>query len=502
MTKSLTTDQFLQVLTQSKLLDADRVSQFVEAEGGELTPAQLAERLTAAGLITRLQAHNLLAGRTQGYFVGPYKLLEKLGNGATGQVYLAEHVHMRRRVALKVLQADKARSPEAVKRFEREAMAGAAIRHRNIVHAFDFSRDEHLHYLVMEYIEGRNLLQILTEDGRLGPREAARLMRQAANGLQFAHQSGVVHRDVKPSNLMVSADGRLTLLDLGLARYDGDELNLTRGGAVLGVAAFIAPEQVADSHSVDGRADLYSLGASFWLAVTGKKPPVYGQFDPPPPRTPFETAEYERLLAVIRKCMALKPADRYQSAAELAAALNPVAGEMEIVHTPPPTPGARVPGKSSTSTPRLETPRPGGKSSGAHKSLRPHSVLDDADQNDDCILSAPVPLKPSAQPTVVNPAVKPPKQPAASISPQPLNPFSHPTPPPTPVRTPPPAVEPDPFRFGSSRELRGSKPIVTPPSAAKEPTPLLKRWWVWAAVLGGAAVFGLLAAILAAKLGR
>lgn len=499
MTKLLTADQFLHVLSQSNLLDADRVQQFVEAEGSEHTAPTLAGRMTAAGLITKLQAHNLLAGRTQGYFVGPYKLLDKLGNGATGQVYLAEHVHMRRRVALKVLQAEKARSPEAVKRFEREAMAGAAIRHRNIVHAYDFSRDEHMHYLVMEYIEGRNVLQLLTEDGRLGPREAARLMRQAANGLQFAHQSGVVHRDVKPSNLMVSADGRLTLLDLGLARYDGDDENLTRGGAVLGVAAFIAPEQVADSHSVDGRADLYGLGASFWLATTGKKPPVYGMFEPPPARTPFEAAEYEQLLAIIQKCMALKPADRYQSAADLSAALTPLAGDIQVINTPPPA-AARVPGRSSTSTPKLDSSRSASRSSGSH------SVLDDADENDDCILAAPLPVKPSAQPTVVNPpkpAVFPSKPVSAFIPPPPLKNFSRPAP--EPVKPPPapsPAVEPDPFRFGSSREMHAHKSAAKPPPAVKEPIPLVKRWWVWAAVLGGSAVVGVLAAVLAAKFGR
>lgn len=497
MTKLLTADQFLDALTQSNLLDADRVRQFVEAEGSDHTAPTLAERMTAAGLITRLQAHNLLAGRTQGYFVGPYKLLDKLGNGATGQVYLAEHVRMRRRVALKVLQAEKARSPEAVKRFEREAKAAAAIRHRNIVHAYDFSRDEHMHYLVMEYIEGRNVLQILTEDGRLGPREAARLMRQAANGLQFAHQSGVVHRDVKPSNLMVSADGRLTLLDLGLARYDGDDENLTRGGAVLGVAAFIAPEQVADSHSVDGRADLYGLGASFWLATTGKKPPVYGKFEPPPPRTPFETAEYEQLLAIIQKCMALKPSDRYQSAADLSTALTPLAGDIQIIHTPPPV-GARVPGRSSTSTPKLEGTRSASRSSGSH------SVLDDADENDDCILSAPVPVKQSARPTVVNPskpAVNPPKSVAAFIPPPPLKDVPRPAPEPA-KPLPSPAAEPDPFRFGSSRELHAHRPTAKPHSAVEEPIPLVKRWWVWVAVLGGSAVVGVLAAVLAAKFGR
>ena len=499
MATQLTAAEFLDVLGKSGLLPADRVQRFAEAETDDRSAAELAERMTATGLITKLQAHNLLAGRTQGYFVGPYKLLDKLGNGTSGQVYLAEHTRMKRRVALKVLQADKMRNPEAVKRFEREAKAAAALRHRNIVHAYDFARDEQMHYLVMEFVVGRNLLQVLTEDGRVGPIDAAKLMRQAADGLHFAHKGGVVHRDVKPSNLMVSAGGRLTILDLGLARLDGDDEELTRGGAILGVAAFIAPEQVKDSHAVDGRADLYGLGASFWLAVTGKKPPVYGKFDPPPPRTPFEENEYQQFLAVVRKCMALDPAARYQSAAALAEALTPLAGD-RLITTPAPV---ATPAPVSASLPAPSSRPPGSRSSGAH------SVLDDADDNDDCILSAPVPVKASSRMTVVNltnanpvdahsppPVPKPP-----APAPRPGAPVLAFGPPPTvdPLRPvlPPPMKQSNPFKFGDPNPpVRRSSQLVPYPPA--RPPARNRRWWVWAVV----AVVGILLGIAAAFLTR
>ncbi len=481
MATQLTRAEFLDVLAQSHLLDPERVRQFVAGEPADLGADGLAARLTAAGLVTKLQAGSLLAGRTRGYFVGPYKLLDPLGKGTSGQVYLAEHTRMRRRVALKVLQSDKMRDTEAVKRFEREAMAAAALRHRNIVHAYDFSRDQHMHYLVMEYVEGRNLLVVLAEDGRVGPVAAAKLMRQAADGLHFAHRRGVVHRDVKPSNLMVSADGRLTLLDLGLARYDGDDEALTRGGAVLGVAAYIAPEQVADSHSVDGRADVYSLGASFWLAVTGKKPPVYGRFDPPPPRTPLEADEYRAILAVIQKAMALDPAKRYQSANELAEALSAVAGERQVATTPAPV-GSRVPGQSSTTTPKLESPQPGGRSSGKH------SILDEADdEHDECILAAPVKPK-SAERTA--PLNRPNPNPVVTYTPPPVAETPRPAPPP-----PSPMKQSNPFRFGDPNPpARRSSMVVTP--SARTPAKGGLRWWVWAVAGVVGLVIGLAAAFL------
>lgn len=322
MAKQLSLSEFLEVLTKSNLLEPERVQGFCSQQNEVLSAAKLAERMVAGGLLTPFQSQHLLRGRWHRYFIGPYKVLDKIGTGTNSQVYLCEHTRMKRRAAVKVLQADKAQSEEAVKRFEREAMAAAAIRHPNIVHAYDLGRDDRLHYLVMEYVDGRSLLRVLGDEGRLGPRAAAMLLWQAASGLHVAHQAGVVHRDVKPSNMMIGRDGRLKILDLGLARYAGDDENLTRGGAVLGLAAYIAPEQASDSHNVDARADVYGLGASFWLAVTGKKPPVYGKFDPPPPRTPAEAADYQTLIGVIKKMMALKREERYQSAAEVVEAVG------------------------------------------------------------------------------------------------------------------------------------------------------------------------------------
>ena len=347
MAKQLSLSEFLTVLTKSQLLEPERVQAFCGQQQEVLSAATLAERMVAAGLLTRFQSSHLLRGRWHRYFIGPYKVMDRVGTGTNSQVYLCEHTRMKRRAAVKVLQADKARSPEAVKRFEREAMAAAAIRHPNIVHAYDLGRDDRLHYLVMEYVDGRSLLQLLGEEGRMAPRQVALLLWQAASGLHVAHQAGVVHRDVKPSNLMVSRDGRLKILDLGLARYAGDDENLTRGGAVLGLAAYIAPEQATDSHNVDARADIYGLGATFWLAVTGKKPPVYGQFAPPPPRTPAEAADYDHLIGVIRKMMALRREDRYQSAAEVVEAIG---GLIQPGGAPPAvvTPAPRDDGQDSS----------------------------------------------------------------------------------------------------------------------------------------------------------
>jgi serine/threonine protein kinase len=133
---------------------------------------------------------------------------------------------------------------------------------------------------------------------------------------------------------MVNKDERVKVLDLGLARYAGDDVNLTRGDAVLGLAAYIAPEQASNSHSVDGRADLYGLGATFYLAITGKKPPVYGKFDPPPARAPSEEPDYQKLMGVVKKMMALRPEDRYQSARDVIAVLDEMG--CEVVTTPAP----------------------------------------------------------------------------------------------------------------------------------------------------------------------
>jgi serine/threonine protein kinase len=326
MAKPQTLAEFVALVEKSQLIDPAKLPTPAAdpSTAGTDTAVAFADRLVIDGLLTRFQADHLLRGKWSGFHLGPYKVLDKIGTGTNSQVYLCEHTKMRRRVAVKVLQADKAQDAEVVKRFEREARAAAAIRHPHIVHAFDLSREGRMHYLVMEYVDGESLLKRLTATGRASPSDAANWLWQAATGLQVAHDAGIVHRDLKPSNLMVTRDGQVKILDLGLARYAGDDENLTRGGAVLGLAAYIAPEQACDSHNVDARADVYGLGATFWLALTGKKPPVYGDFTPPGPRSADEKGDYDRLLGVIRKMMALKPDDRYQSAGEVAAAASPM----------------------------------------------------------------------------------------------------------------------------------------------------------------------------------
>jgi serine/threonine protein kinase len=315
-------DDFLAVLAKSKLLAEEHFDQFTRSlrpATGE--PGQLAEALIEAGLLTRFQADNLLKGRWLRYFIGPYKVLDRIGSGSAATVYLCEHARMRRRVAVKVLLGSKAQNEAALLRFEREARAAAALDHPNIVRALDLAREDRLHYLVMEYVDGISLRQLLGQ-GPLPPERVADYLGQAALGLHHAHEAGLIHRDVKPANLMLARNGVIKVLDLGLARFTDDEINLTCG-AVLGSETYMAPEQAQDSHGVDARADVYSLGATFFHCLTGKRP----QSDtllaaPPRPPAGVNRPLFARLLKLLQAMMSPNPDDRPQTAGEVARALN------------------------------------------------------------------------------------------------------------------------------------------------------------------------------------
>ena len=190
-------------------------------------------------------------------------------------VYLAEHVLMQRRVAIKVLPKDRVEDSSYLARFHREAQAAAALDHRNIVRAYDVDNDGSNHYLVMEYVEGRDLQHIVKEDGPLDYAAAAEYIRQAAEGLAHAHQAGLIHRDVKPANLLVDQKNVVKVLDLGLARFTDESkasLTVAFDENVLGTADYLAPEQALDSHGVDARADIYGLGCSLYYLLTGHPP--------------------------------------------------------------------------------------------------------------------------------------------------------------------------------------------------------------------------------------
>ena len=192
-----------------------------------------------------------------------YQLTEKLGQGGMGAVYKAVHTKLDKTVAVKILPADRLQDDEAVARFEREMKAVGKLDDPHIVRATDAGEADGTHFLVMEYVEGEDLGEILERYGPLGLPEACEVIRQAASGLQHAHEHGLVHRDIKPSNLMLTAKGDVKLLDLGLALLDAEEdapRELTHTGNIMGTVDYISPEQIRDTHNVDIRTDLYSLG--------------------------------------------------------------------------------------------------------------------------------------------------------------------------------------------------------------------------------------------------
>jgi serine/threonine protein kinase len=339
MASPTTNDDFLQLVRKSGVLEDKRLDTHLErlraagALPGE--PGKLAGVLVRDGLLTHFQAEQILQGKWRRFTIGRYKVLERLGTGGMGSVYLCEHKVMRRRVAVKVLPTAKAEDPAALERFYREARAVAALDHPNLVRAFDIDQEDNLHFLVLEYVEGASLHELVKRSGPLDVLRACHYIRQAAVALQHAHEAGLVHRDIKPGNVLVDRSGTVKVFDLGLARFFNDEEdNLTQkyDENVLGTADYLAPEQALDSHGVDIRADLYSLGATFYYTLTGRPPFAEGtvaqkliwhQTRQPKPIRALRPEVPEAVVAIVDKMMAKEPAQRYQSPAEVVEALAP-----------------------------------------------------------------------------------------------------------------------------------------------------------------------------------
>ncbi len=337
------TESFVAVLKKSGLVETDRLQKAIAnytAGGGKAEEsARLAEHLIASGTVTRWQAEKLLQGKHKGYFLGKYRLLSLLGKGGMSSVYLAEHTLMRRRCALKVLPTKRVHDSSYLARFHREAQAVASLDHPNIVRAYDVDhqadRDNEIHFLVMEYVEGDSLQELVQKNGVCGFLDTAEYIRQSALGLHHAHEAGMVHRDVKPGNLLVDPNGTVKVLDLGLARFfTGDEtedsLTVAHDEKVLGTADYLAPEQALDSHTVDARADIYGLGCTMYFLLTGRPPFIEGtltqrlmahQTKTPPAIESLRTDTPASLAAIVRKMMAKKPEDRHTTARETADAL-------------------------------------------------------------------------------------------------------------------------------------------------------------------------------------
>jgi serine/threonine protein kinase len=268
-----------------------------------------------------------------------YEVIRELGKGGMGIVYLAQHRVMSRMVALKVINRRLLRNQMAVDRFQLEVQSAARLNHRNIVTAFDAEQAGDLHFLVMEYVEGTDLATTVSRRGQLPVVYACNYIMQAAQGLQHAHEQGMVHRDIKPQNLMRTRKGTVKILDFGLARLasnsDSDApapAGLTVEGVTLGTPDYIAPEQARDSRRADIRSDIYSLGCTLYFLLTGSVPYPSGTVvekvlahctGNPVPIGSFRSDLPEALIAIIERMMARDPAARFQTPAEVAAVLKP-----------------------------------------------------------------------------------------------------------------------------------------------------------------------------------
>jgi WD40 repeat protein/serine/threonine protein kinase len=271
-----------------------------------------------------------------------YEIQKLLGTGGMGTIYQARHKLMDRDVALKVIHPALVDRPGAVERFRREVRAAARLTHPNIVTAHDADQAGDCHFLIMEYVPGQSLAQVLAERGPLPVAEACAAIRQAALGLQYAHEQGMVHRDIKPANLMVTA-GTVKILDFGLARF-ASELGVTGGsptqdGSVVGTPDYMAPEQADDSRKADIRADIYSLGCTLYHLLAGQAPFPTGtmmqklrahQEQAPRPLAELRPDVPVEVVRVVARMMAKDPVQRYQTPAEVAQALAPfVSGTRE-----------------------------------------------------------------------------------------------------------------------------------------------------------------------------
>lgn len=350
METPLVAGAFVELLEKSGLLPVEEIT--AAADRLRLREQRhardAAQLLVNDGILTRFQAERLLEGRYRGFFIDHYKVLETLGTGGMACLYLAVDTRTDQEVALKVL-SDKHKSDAGMlARLKLEAHAGQKLRHSSIIrtHAIHGTDDVfgEAHYLVMEYVEGINLEELINLRGAIPWQQAADFVRQAAAGLHHAHTNGMVHRDVKPGNLLVDAEGCVKILDFGLALIDTAEdeefsLAMIFGHSCLGTADYIAPEQTFDSFAVDARADIYSLGCTLYVALTGRLPfPIASSCAkleghrkrPAPPVRGIVPEVPVELAAIVDRMMAKRPDDRYQSMAEVVEALTPFTRRMPV----------------------------------------------------------------------------------------------------------------------------------------------------------------------------
>jgi serine/threonine protein kinase len=343
---------FLSRLRQSRLLSTEQLADIAARYGAGVPGHAVAAALINDGTLTRFQAQRLWAGQVKGLVLGQYRILDELGEGGFGRVYKAAHTLMGRVVALKVISPKLVQDRRARDWFKREVRAVTQLSHPNVVMAYDADEVEDVLFLAMEYVDGPSLDGLVRRRGPLAAGLACDMMRQAARALQYAHEKGVIHRDIKPANLLVGrpADGLggrpvVKVVDFGLARLHGagagsQTLTLQGARGFVGTPDFVSPEQARDVHAVDVRSDLYSLGCTFYFALSGSRPfagnsvvetVVKHMQEEARPLDAGRPEVPAALAAVVSRLMAKDPAERFQTPGELIEHLAPLCEK----HVPP-----------------------------------------------------------------------------------------------------------------------------------------------------------------------
>jgi serine/threonine protein kinase len=340
----MSTDQFVRNLIASGLLSAPEIHDYLGTFPPEKKPRDgeaLAREMVRDERLTKYQAARVLAGEFEGLVFGEYVILSKIGEGGMGQVFKARHRQMDRLAAIKLLTAESLESSDLIKRFHQEVHVAAKLNHPNIVTTYDAGEQNGFHFLIMEYVEGRDLASIVKAQGPLPLAQAFDCVLQAARGLEYAHGLGVIHRDIKPGNLLLATDGSIKILDMGLARIaePDEELpedatvleRLTQRGQMLGTVDYMSPEQASCTRNADQRSDIYSLGCTLYRLITAR--PIYdgntaiaklmSHYEADIPKLSEAQKDVSpHLERVFRQMVAKLPEDRFQSMTEVIAALE------------------------------------------------------------------------------------------------------------------------------------------------------------------------------------
>lgn len=324
-------DRLIQVALDKGFMTPDQVqAALTQFAGQPRKGARLHKLLVEMKFLTRdqlLEVRRAMAAEGLHPRIGDFYILSRIGRGSMGTVYRAHDRRLDRPVAIKLLASHLAANPEFVKRFIHEARLAAKISHPNVVQIYDVGQWHGTHYIVMEYVEGRSLEEIIAE-GPISEEEAVRLGLDVAEALRAAMEKGVVHRDIKPGNILISANGKAKVADLGLAVLEGDTRETT-----VGTPYYMSPEQAQGQNDIDVRSDIYSLGCTIFHAVTGRPPflgagayetlRMHADAKRPDVRA-IRPGISARFSSVVRKMMATRPKERYQSPDELSEALAAV----------------------------------------------------------------------------------------------------------------------------------------------------------------------------------